>query len=825
MHTRKNYDPFETEKKWSEIWKKEKTHEFDFSSSKPIYSVDTPPPTVSGSLHMGHIFSYTHTDFQVRFFRMNGFNVYYPMGFDDNGLPSEILTEKSLNIKAEDLPRDEFVKKCHRTCSEFEVLYENLWKKMALSVDWNETYTTIDDKTRRISQRSFLELLKSGRIYYGEEPVMWCRKCGTAISQAEIEEKNFQSKFNDIAFKVEGMNDLEISTTRPELLPSCVAVFVHPQDVRYKGYVGKRGVVPVFGQKIEIMSDAAVDMEKGTGAVMCCTFGDRQDIEWWKNKGLELRISIDEKGRMNNLAGKFKGMEIDQARESILEEVQKNGCLLSRRDVVHLVNTHERCSTPIEFLSKKQWFLRVMDIKEELIRRADEINWYPKFMKNRYVDWVQNLAWDWCLSRQRFFGVPIPIWRCSECGEVILPDYSDLPVDPIVTNPPVEKCPRCSSSEIIPETDVMDTWATSSLTPQINAKWREEDERKGFLPMDLRPQAHDIIRTWTFYTIVKSHLHNNSIPWKNIVISGFVTIPSQDSLNVNVKGGKKTFKSEKLSKSKHGDIASPEKLLEKYGADVIRFWAAGASPGMDFQLKNMEEIDYGKKVATKIWNAFKFMSLHLKGYKPGFPENLEVMDEFILMKLSEAIEKSTEFFNSYDFRMARNTVLDFFWRDFCDYYLEIVKDRLYNPQTRGENATNSAKWTVYNVGKNVLLLFAPFMPYLTEEISSLLFCPENDWKSIHLASWPVGILLKDNEKVLETGQMFFELLGQVREYRGAKGMSQKEDIEKASIVSNQKNIENFKRVQDDFSAVSRIKNIELKAEESVQGAKMMNVIL
>ncbi len=814
MHAKKNYEPFEIEKKWRTFWEEKEIFKYDPFSDKPLYSVDTPPPTVSGTLHMGHIFSYTHTDFQIRFFRMNGYNVYYPMGYDDNGLPSEILTEKHLKIKAEDLTRAEFVEKCTQTCAEFEAIYENLWKTMALSVDWDETYTTNDEKTRRISQRSFLELLKSGRVYYGEEPVMWCRKCATAISQAEIEEKDFDSQFSDLVFKVKGMDDLVISTTRPELLPSCVAVFIHPEDERYLKFIGKTAEVPVFGHKVEILSDSAVERGKGTGAVMCCTFGDRQDIEWWKSNGLPLRISMDEKGRMNQIAGKFEGLDILQARKAILEEIEKSGLLKGFLNINHPVNTHERCSTPVEFLSKKQWFLKVMDIKEDLIKRADQIDWYPKFMKNRYIDWVKNLSWDWCLSRQRFFGVPIPVWHCGECGAFILPKDSDLPVDPTVSSPTQKKCPQCSSQRIEPEKDVLDTWATSSMTPQINSRWKEKDERKKLLPMDLRPQAHDIIRTWTFYTIVKSHLHEDSIPWKNVVISGFVTIPSKDSQNVNVKGGKKTFKAEKLSKSKHGDIASPERLLQKYGADVIRFWAAGASPGMDLQLKNVEEIEYGKKITTKIWNAFKFVSLHISGFDGKMPDSLETMDKYILFKLSKTVEKATECFRGYDFRAARNIIIDFFWKDFCDNYLEIVKDRLYNPAVRGEEKSISAKWTMKETAKAILSSFAPFLPYITEEIYSSLFKDGNSPESIHLTQWGKQKEFLFDEDEIIAGELFFKLLSGVREYRGLKGISQKEEIQRAKIFATEKEIVCFKSAEDDFKATCRLKLIEFMGTQT-----------
>ncbi|MGC9367441.1 MAG: valine--tRNA ligase [bacterium] len=816
MALEKKYDSKSIESKWKQYWIDNKIFKFDPRKPGKIYSVDTPPPTVSGSLHIGHIFSYTHTDIQVRYFRMKGFNVYYPMGFDDNGLPSEILTEKDLKIKATDLPRNEFVEKCYQTCKKYEQMYQNLWEIIALSVDWDEVYTTIQESSRRISQRSFIHLLKQQRIYYQQAPVMWCPKCQTAIAQAEIEEKMFNSKFNDLIFELPNRDPLVIATTRPELLASCVAVFIHPEDNRYEHLINKSAgltlKVPVFGQEVPLITDPAVDKEKGTGVVMCCTFGDRQDIEWWQKHELPLKISIDERGRMNDLARGFEGLIVEKARKEILAKADEMGLVKKSEDISHQVNTHERCGTPVEFLSKKQWFLKVMDLKDELIARADEINWYPDFMKKRYIDWVRNLAWDWCLSRQRFYGVPIPVWHCNACGKFILPEDEHLPIDPIIDKPPDQRCPHCQGNDFTPETDILDTWATSSLTPDLNFRWGEKDQKDYLYPMQLRPQAHEIIRTWTFYTILKSHLHHDSIPWENVVISGFVTIPSQDPGKVNIKGGKKTFKAEKISKSKHGDIASPLKLLERYSADILRYWSANASPGYDMQFKGIEEIEVGKKVVTKIWNSFRFISMHLEGYTPELSDLSEAMDNFIIYRLNQVISACTDYFDHYDFRLARNTVIEFFWKEFCDNYLEIVKDRLYNAEQRGEKARKSALFTLYTAGRAIIGLLAPFLPYITEEIYDQLFTQEGV-ESIHLSKWPQPVKLEIDDSLEIQGNMFFELLAQLREFRGSQGLSQKAEIAQAVLKTSSDNLKLFENIQEDFLATTHILNLKKVSSE------------
>lgn len=815
MTLEKKYKAKIIEEKWKDFWNEKLIFKFSENKEGDIYSVDTPPPTVSGSLHIGHIFSYTHTDIQVRYFRMKGKNIFYPMCFDDNGLPSELLTEKDLKITASKLPRHEFVEKCYLTCKKFEELYENLWRRIGLSVDWSLVYTTIEERSRRISQRSFIELLKKGKIYHKEEPVMWCPKCHTAIAQAEIEERNFDSSFINLKFKFEDGEDLIIATTRPELLSSCAAVFVHPKDRRYSDYDDREVIVPVFGHKVKIIKDDQVDMEKGTGAVMCCTFGDRQDIEWWKKHGLALKISIDDYGRMNKNSKEFDRMKIKEARVEIIKKAEEEGLIEKKINISHFVNTHERCGTPIEFLSKPQWFIKILDIKEDLIKQADKINWYPSYMKKRYVNWVENIAWDWCISRQRFYGVPIPVWFCKDCGSYITPLDKDLPIDPMKDKPEGLKCPKCNSVNFKAEEDLLDTWATSSLTPEINYKWGEKDQISNIYPMDLRAQAHDIIRTWTFYTIVKSFLHNNSIPWKNVVISGFVTIPSNDPGKVNIKGGKKTFKSEKISKSKHGEIASPLKLLEKYSADILRYWSANASPGADLQLKNIDEIEIGKKVINKIWNSFRFISMNLEEFKFEKPDNIEIIDKYIFYLMNEVIEKVTLSFDKYDFRVVRNISIDFFYKVFCDNYLEIIKDRIYNPDIRGIETKNSALWTLYKIGFTILKILAPILPYITEEIYQNLFKEQIGSISIHKCLWPIKFDMKISTEDVKAGDMFFSFLSTVREYRGEKGLSQKSDIDSAIIYVSKEENESFKTVLSDFKATTHIMKLEEKTIDKI----------
>ncbi len=714
MDKPKTYNSQEAEKRWQQHWEKQKIYAFQ-KGKKPVYSIDTPPPTLSGAMHIGHAYSYSQGDFIARYQRMLGKSVLYPFGTDDNGLPTERMVEKLKNVKGARMDRSAFIKLCSQTVEELKPTFIQPWKNLGISCDFSETYSTIDKHSMAISQYSFLDLHHKGKVYQEESPVAWCTTCQTAIAQAEFENVDQSSTFNDIAFKAHG-KDLVISTTRPELLAACVAIFVHPTDKRYKHLVDKFATVPLFGFDVPIYADDKVDSTKGSGAVMCCTFGDKTDIEWWRKYKLPLRIIFENHGKLNKLAGKYEGLSLKEGRKELLADLKTQGSLRGQKAIQHAVNVHERCGTEIEFLKTKQWYVRVLDMKEHLLEAADNILWTPDFMKQRFVHWVENLGWDWCISRQRFYGVPIPVWYCKDCGNTLLASEKDLPVDPTKDKPP--KACTCGSKQFVPEYDVLDTWATSSLTPQLVLDWPENKQFSSSYPMTLRIQAHEIIRTWAFYTIVKSVYHHRTVPWSNIMLSGFVMDPH----------------GQKMSKSK-GNVIEPQAMIDKFSADAVRYWAASGKLGEDIAYQEKELLN-GQRTVTKLWNATQFVSLHLADYLDKKPK-LELMDQWLLSKLQDLTATVTQSFDEYSYWKVKSDVDQFFWHTFCDYYLEIVKDRLYNPDKRGKEARASAQYTLHTALLTLLKLFAPLMPYITEEIYMQLFQKKEKTKSIHVSSWPV----------------------------------------------------------------------------------------
>lgn len=552
----KKYDHGAAEAQMQQLWTQEKTYAYR-NTGAPVYSIDTPPPTVSGALHIGHIFSYTQTDIIARYKRLCGFSIFYPFGFDDNGLPTERFVEKKTGIVGHQVGRSEFIKLCLAETVEVEKKFEDLWKRIGLSVDWTKCYSTIDEMSRRISQASFLELYTKGYVYRRDEPALYCTACRTSVAQAELDDAEQPSQFYDIQFTAADGTPLVVATTRPELLPSCVAMFYHPNDQRYQHLKGAMARVPLFGFEVPILADEAVVMEKGTGLVMCCTFGDKTDIAWYKKYNLPYKPSLGRDGRWLPSTGILAGLKVLQAREAVVVALKEAGLLLNQRAITHAVSIHERCKQSIEFLVLKQWFLKLLPYKQELLTVADKINWYPAYMKARYKNWVENINWDWCLSRQRFYGIPFPAWHCLDCDEVILARKEQLPVDPQEVG--AIACSSCKSMNVVPDTDVMDTWNTSSLTPYIckalqeNATSPEQQVKlfeSAYTPMSMRPQAHDIIRTWAFYTIAKTWMHHKEMPWQDIVISG------------HVLSGEK----EKISKSQGNSPLQPENLMKNYAA-------------------------------------------------------------------------------------------------------------------------------------------------------------------------------------------------------------------------------------------------------------------
>ncbi len=790
----KKYNPEEEELKIQKFWEENRINDFDKNSDKPIFSIDTPPPTVSGKMHMGHAFSNSQQDFIARFKRMRGFNVLQPLGTDDNGLPTQTLIQKIKKVNASKMDRKEFRKLCLETLdNELKPSYINDWKRLGISCDFSVTYSTIDPHSQKISQKSFIDLYKMGREYRKEAPAMYCPKCMTAISQVECEDKEIDSFFNDIVFKV-GDKDLIIATTRPELLPACVAVFFNPEDERYKDLEGKKAKVPLFDFEVPVKPDPRADPEKGTGIVMCCTFGDATDCEWQKAHNLPIKEAIDKHGRMTALAGKYEGMKIEEARKAIIEDLKANGLLVGQKPIKHTVNVHERCGTPIEFIHSKQWFIKYLDLKDEMLKWGNEFEWHPKHFKNRYDNWVQGLQWDWCISRQIFFGIPFPVWYCKHCDEIILANEKDLPVDPLEDKPPVDRCPKCGSTEFIPEKDIINTWATSSLTPTIVKELFKGTPVYDELiknPMSLRPQAHDIISFWLFNTVVKSKLHYDMIPWKHAMISGWMLDPH----------GKK------MSKSK-GNVIEPRDMIKKYSADALRYLAGGSKLGDDLNFQE-KELVAGKKLTTKIWNATKFAIMNLEGFDAGTKlEDVELQpfDRWILSKLQKIVQASTEAFEDFYYSKALSSTENFFWQVLCDNYLEIAKDRIYNPEKRGRGQKLAAQYTLFHSFSTVLKLFAPFIPHITEAVYQLYFAEKESQKSIHNSRWPEVQEHLFDEQAEVHGDLVVKIIGAVRKFKSENKVSLKKDIDLTIQCSEEEKtiIEPF---IDDLKAVTRAQEL------------------
>lgn len=785
------YNFLESEPKWQKFWQEEGIYKFDKNSNKKIFSIDTPPPTVSGKIHIGHIFSYSQAEFVARYKRMKGFNVFYPFGFDDNGLPTERLVEKEFKIKAHEVSREEFRDKCMEVAKRYEEEFKNLFISAGNSADFSLCYSTVSPRVQKISQKSFLNLVRSGEAYYGEKPAIWCPECRISIAQAELESKDIESSFNHLKFNLsDGSGYLEIATTRPEMLCACVCVFVNPEDERFKSYVGKKVIVPLYNFEVEILTDDKAAIDKGTGVVMCCTYGDETDLYWQEKHNLPRKIAIDDGGRMTELAGKYQGLKIKAAREQIVEDLKAAGLLIKQEPIVHAVSTHERCGTPMEINVKKQWFIKLVDHKEEFLERGRQISWHPDFMKSRYFNWVENVDRDWCISRQRYFGVPIPVWYCKDCGEIILPNDEDLPVNPL-TDSPKGPCPKCGSSNFVGESDIFDTWQTSSITPQINCHWGEDDEfYKKLMPMSLRPNAHDIIRTWDFYTIAKSHFHSNSLPWENVMISGFVM----------------ANKDEKISKSKSNSKLSPEALLKEKGADVTRYWASTGSLGRDI-IFSEEEFKNGAKLVNKIWNASRFVLSLLDGYSPK-KTKLYPMDSYIMQKYNEMLSKFEDYFEKYEIGLAIGELEKFFW-NFCDNYIEIAKKRLYNPDIYGQEATDSARFASYNVLLGMLKLFAIYLPHITEEIYQAYFREFEGEKSIHLTQIE-KLDIEPDQKILNAGEEAVEVVSKIRAFKSENNLSLKEPLNLVEVVGYSGELELFK---EDLMAVGSIENLKFENGE------------
>ncbi len=783
----------ENEKEMQKLWEEKESYKFKGVDERPVYSVDTPPPTVSGKLHVGHIFSFTQSEMLVRYHRLKGENVYYPFGFDDNGLPTERLVEREEGIFAKDLPRSEFIEKCTATKDKYIKEFQDLFKRLGISADWDLGYDTINELSRKVSQRSFIDLVKKGKAYRKEMPVLWCPCCQTSIAQAELENKDVKSYFNYINFSVDN-KDLEIATTRPEFLGGCVAIFVNPNDERYKDLIGKTATVPLYNNQVPIIADEKVAIDKGTGVVMCCTFGDQTDMEWQKEYNLPIKKVMQTDGTINPEVAIIGGMKTLDARMKIVEELQKQGLLVKSEKIEHSVSTHERCGNEIEIINSPQWYIDILSIKDELIKAADEINWHPESMKTRYLDWVNNLKWDWCISRQRYFGVPFPVWYCKECGDVMIPEDKELPLNPLEHNP--HGACKCGCKEFIPETAVMDTWATSSVSPFINMKYGEDDERKFLYPMSMRSHAHEIIRTWTFYSIVKSLYHTGQVPWKDLMISGFVLAK----------------KGEKISKSKNNAKMSPNDLLDTYGADMIRYWTASNKLGTDTWF-DTKDIESSKRFMNKLWNSAKFVDMHIKDADLSEEAELQSIDKWLISRCHETFEKYQQQMENYEIGLARQEIDKFFWNDLCDNYLEMAKGRLYNPDNKYGDFQKAAQQTLATVFLEVLKMYSPFVPHITEYIYQELY--KSKLKD-ELLSTSKFTELPYDKKYIEFGDAMKKVVGDVRKYKTERNLSMKEPIEELKISTSLDNIRCLRDSILDIQSCTRAEHIDVEKSDETE---------
>jgi valyl-tRNA synthetase len=800
----KNYDPKASEPKWLELWEKEGIYRFNPESDAEIFSIDTPPPTVSGKMHIGHSFSYSQQDFIARFHRMRGKNVFYPFGTDDNGLATNLMIEKIKNVRGRLMKRQDFNDLCLKTLEEIRPDFVQDWKAIGISADFNIFYTTINKHCQKVSQKSFLDINREGRIYRKKAPIMFCPNCTTAIAQVELKDAEKQSHLVYIKAKAEKTGEeLVFATTRPELIYGCVGISVHPDDKRYRHLLGTQIEIPLINRRVELIADEATDMEYGSGVVYYCTYGGVDCIEWMMRHPKVSPIDVmGVDGRYNENAPLIKGMKSEDARKKIIEELQKIGAVVKLEKITHIVNTHERCDTDIEYVSTNQWYVKYLDLKDDFINYGRIIKWYPEHMRARYENWILGLKWDWNISRQRHFGVPIPVWYCAKCHEMSFADEKQLPVDPL-TDKPIHPCSKCGSHDFAGEKDVLDTWATSSLTPDIAIElFHGKHVAKKLHPMSLRPQAHDIITFWLFNTVVKSYFHHKRVPWHNVMISGWALDPH----------GKK------MSKSK-GNVVDPRIMIAKYSADSLRYWAAGSRLGDDLPFQDKDLLT-GQKFATKIWNASKFASMHLSGYNLEMPGKLEMMDRWLLSKLSRIVKGATESFENYEYSHGKLETDKFFWQVFCDNYLEIIKDRIYNPDRRGQDAMISAKFGLYTSLLTVIKLMAPIMPFITEELYQAYFREKENSKSVHLSKWP-GLDMADDHAE-HIGDFAVSVIEFVRKEKTAKQVSLKTPVKHLTIRAKIEE-KDFEEVEADIKASTSAEKIIFEPTRGLNPEKDLEI--
>ena len=748
-----SYDPAAVEPRWRERWEDSDVYSYDDDEERPDYIVDTPPPYPTGNLHIGNALGWCYMDFAARFQRLQGKDVLFPQGWDCHGLPTEVKVEENHDIHRSEVDREEFRELCvDHTEKQIDAMKRTMGT-LGFSQDWNHEYKTMDASYWGKTQRSFVEMADDDYVYRDEHPVNWCPRCETAIADAEVENEDRGGTLYTIRFDGVGNDDIEIATTRPELLAACVAIAVDPDDERYADRIGETFEVPLFDQEVELIADDDVDSDFGTGAVMICTFGDKQDVDWWIEYDLPLRTVFTEDGHLNERAEEFEGLAIDEAKDRIPSALQKAGNLQGEEPVEQSVGTCWRCDTPIEILSKEQWFIRVD--QAEILEKARGIEWIPDHMYSRLEEWTEGMEWDWVISRQREFATPIPAWFCTDCGHIHVADVEDLPVEPTSEEPAIEACPECGADDWHGETDVMDTWMDSSISALHVAGWPEE----GFEPVQLREQGHDIIRTWAFYTILRTAALEDEIPWEEALINGMVF--GEDG--------------HKMSKSR-GNFVQPEEVVEEHGADAFRqAIALGGQPGSDIQFQS-KEVTSASRFLTKLWNISRFADGHLDEDTPGIDAPAyRAADKWILTEFDRVTREVEDDMAAYRFDAALRTIREFVWHDLADDYLELIKGRLYEGRP-GER--NAARHALYTTLSGSLRMLAPFSPFLTEEVWNEL--PGTD-DSVHVADWPAIDIGWDREETAAIGGVIADVASTVRGWKSEEGIALNAELDRIEV--------------------------------------------
>lgn len=735
----KVYDFKAIESKWQKYWEERGIYRFDrHDKTRPTYSIDTPPPYPSGELHVGNALNFSYIDFVARYKRKQGYNVFFPQGWDCHGLPTEVRVEKITGKRKSEFEPLEFIALCKKYTLEWIDSMRKALKGLGLSIDWSTEYMTMDPDYWRRTQLSFVEMYRKGLIYRAEHPVIWCPRCETAIAEAEVEYVEKDRPLYYFKFKVkETGEDITIASTRPELLPSCVAVAVNPKDPRYEKIIGMHAVVPIYEREVPIIADEAVDPNFGTGAVMVCTYGDKTDVKWQKKYSLPVIISITENGLMNENAGPLKGLTVEEARKKIVEMLKSKNLLVKVESIRTSIGTCWRCHTPVEIIPKKQWFVKSTALNKSVLEEGAKIRWVPPHMYKRLENWVLSLDWDWVISRQRLFATPIPVYYCKDCGYEIVVDPEHLPIDPRFDKPPIERCPKCGSTNLVGEKDVMDTWMDSSITAAVHAGWPDNFDERLF-PADLQPNGYDIIRTWDYYLILRGIALFGKPQFKTALINGMV----------RGTDGRMMHKS-------YGNYVAVNEVLEKYGADSFRLWAAmAASTGQDVRF-SWEGVDFAHRFLVKVWNAARLLHPYLRDYRPleDHAKNLTEVDHWMLREASSMIEGARAALESFDFQRASQLIVDTVWHKFCDHYLEAIKYRL----AKGDPGALYVSYKVLLYSLNVLSVFAP---HISEEIYDVIYKPHEKFESITTAPWPEKIEF-DSERA-KVGDMIIATIAEAR---------------------------------------------------------------